>query len=152
MTGSASIGTVLASLAFALFLNGTALAGDYFHSCADASGDLIITDGVLRQPRAGTEPAQRPEIKFRETRRITIHRKEGQCFSNSCGRSFDYELESYLLFADFEYDGIFYQATFVCERVINALPAACECDDESIAYQRDLKPEFTEKGKARKAR
>lgn len=152
MTGSASTGTVLASLAFALFSNGTALAGDYFHSCADASGDLIITDGVLRQPRAGTKPTERPEIEFRETRRITIHRKEGQCFSNSCGRSFDYELESYLLFAEFEYDGISYQATFVCERAVSALPAACDCDDESIAYQRDLKPEFTEKGTAQKAR
>jgi hypothetical protein len=152
MTGSASIGTVLAFLAFALFPGGTAWAGDNFHSCADASGDLIITDGVLRQPRPGTEPAQRPEIKFNETRRISIHRKEAQCVSNSCRRSFDYELESYLLFADFEYDGIFYQATFVCERVVNAPPAACDCDDESIAYQRDLKPEFTEKGKARKAR
>ena len=152
MRGLASIGTVAACFAFAFVPGSSAFAGDYFQACADASGDLVISDGVLRTPpRSGTKPGDRPEIKFRETRRITIRREEGQCFSTACDRSFDYESESYLLFAEFEYDGIFYPATFVCERAVSALPAACDCDKSSVTYERDLQPAFTEKGKAQKA-
>jgi len=130
----------------------TAFAGDYFHSCADPSGEFVITDGVLQAQRSGSQPADRPEIMFKETRRITIHRKEGLCVSKSCGRSFGYEVESYVLFAEFKYEGHDHRTTFICELITDTLPAACSCESEGITYQRDLKPAFTTKGKPYKAK
>ena len=151
MAGLAPIRTVLASLAFVFLLSGSALAGDYSHLCADASGEFVISDGVLQARRSGAE-ADSPEIKFRETRRITIRREEGQCFSKSCKRSFGFETESYLLFAEFAYQGHQHRTTFICELAGSGLPAACDCDRDSITYRRELKPAFTTKGKAQKAK
>ena len=136
----------------ALLSSGTAFAGDYFHSCADPSGEFVITDGVLQARRSETDSGDRPEIKFRETRRITIRREEGQCFSKSCKQSFGFETESYLLFAEFDYEGHQHRTTFICELAGSGLPAACDCDRDSITYRQELKPAFATKGKAHKVK
>jgi hypothetical protein len=53
--GPAPMRTALACLAFTLLFGfGPASAGDYFHSCADASGEFVMTDGVLRAQRSST--------------------------------------------------------------------------------------------------
>jgi hypothetical protein len=132
--------------------SGTAFAGDYFHSCGDPSGEFVITDGVLQAQRSGTDAGVRPEIKFKETRRITIRREEGQCFSKSCKQSFGFETESYLLFAEFEYQGHQHRTTFICELAGSGLPAACDCDRDSITYRQELKPAFATKGKPHKGK
>jgi hypothetical protein len=136
----------------ALFGSHPAFAGDYYHSCADPSGEFVITDGVLQAQRSGTDAADRPEIKFKETRRITIRREEGQCFSKSCKRSFGFETESYLLFAEFDYQGHQHRTTFICELAGSGLPAACDCDRDSITYRPELKPAFATKGKPQKGK
>ena len=135
-----------------LLSSGTAFAGDYFHSCADPSGEFVITDGVLQAQRSGTNAGDRPEIKFKETRRITIRREEGLCESKSCKRSFGFETETYLLFAEFECEGRPQGATFICELAASGLPAACDCDRDSITYRQELKPAFATKGKPHKAK
>ena len=143
--------TALACFAFILLFGlGTATAGDYYHSCADASGEFVMTDGVLRAQRSSTDSGEQPEIEFRETQRITIRREEGQCFSKSCKKSFGFETESYLLFAEFEPEGRPHRTTFICELAASGLPAACDCDEDSVTYRRDLKPAFTAKGKPQK--
>jgi hypothetical protein len=143
----------VACLGLAVLLSGgTAFAGDYFHSCADPSGEFVITDGVLQAQRSGTDAHDRPEIKFKETRRITIRREEGQCFSKSCKQSFGFETESYLLFAEFDYQGHQHRTTFICELAGSGLPAACDCDRDSITYRQELKPAFATKGKPHKAK
>jgi hypothetical protein len=147
MESTALMRTALACLTFAFLLSTTAIASDYYHSCADASGEFIITDGVLQAQRSATQSDDRPEIKFRETRRITIRREEGLCESKSCKRSFGFETETYLLFAEFEFEGRAQGATFICELAASGLPAACDCDSDRITYRQELKPAFTTKGK-----
>jgi hypothetical protein len=144
--------TALACLGFSAFLGlGPAIAGDYSHLCADASGEFVISDGVLQARRSGAE-ADSTEIKFRETRRITIRREEGACVSKSCKRSFGFETETYLLFAEFEHQGRRQRVTFICELAASGLPAACDCDRDSITYRQELKPAFATKGKAHRGK
>jgi hypothetical protein len=111
-----------------------------------------MTDGVLHAQRSGPQSEDRPEIKFKETRRITIRREEGHCKSKSCKGSFFFETETYLLFAEFEYQGRSHRTTFICELAGSGLPAACDCDEGNVTYRQDLKPAFTAKGKPQKAR
>ena len=47
-----------------LFGLGPASAGDYFHSCADASGDFVMTEGVLRAQRSSTNSGEQPEFFY----------------------------------------------------------------------------------------
>ncbi|MEM9029831.1 MAG: hypothetical protein AAGC70_15835 [Pseudomonadota bacterium] len=110
-----------------------AYAGDYSHACATPDGQYTFEDGRLVDS-ASRESGTNREIPYRVLQKTPLSETRGICESltgTSKGGRFQWANQTYLLL--FQIEGETFPRTAYCELAASGLPAAANCDRETIS-------------------
>lgn len=128
------LGVALMAAALAAVAAAPARAGDYVSRCASASGDLVMAQDKLFNPRQGLQ-----ELTYEVLKKTVLLEEIGYC--ENAGEQYPFAAEHSVMTIRIQEDGLKRVAHLICETLAVSLPDEEKCGKEVVTSRSGLHSE-----------